>query len=106
MHLNHPETIPHHPPRRPASRSMEKLSSNGLLDARKFGDCSKAKKANAGLGGLAGRGCRDESQREWMGYQLYLQTSSSQKTSIFVISDLNPPYFHSLLSEKYLHVWT
>ena len=85
---------------------MEKLSSNGLPGARKFGDRSKAKKANAGLGGPSGRGCRDESQREWMGHHLYLQTSSSQKTSIFVIPDLNPPYFHSLLSEKNLHIWT
>ena len=80
---------------------MEKLSSNGLPGARKFGDrCSKAKETNAGLGSLAGRGCRGESQKERMGHQLYLQTSSSQKTSIFVIPDLNTPCFHSLLSEK------
>lgn len=36
----------------------------------------------------------------WMGHQLYLQTSSSQNTSVFVVPALNPPFFYSLLSEQ------
>lgn len=36
-----------------------------------------------------------------IGHQLYFQSLPSQKTSIFVIPELVPPFFFSLLSEQF-----
>lgn len=72
----------------------------GQIEPQLAGKAVKQREANASLEAWLAGTAKIDPRRMWMGHQLYFPSSSSQKTSVFVIPDLAPPFFISLLSEQ------